>query len=139
MSTLFYPAIWRNLYNIYRKDFNIKNGGETFFGGSTFASVLLKPGQFQGMTSNKALALDRSTTVWKTAEDVALNYSSYTNTIGQNLYFADKADFLNRKKADPSNPGREVCAGNANLLPSTYVYTTNTAFFQTEPVSKLLI
>ncbi len=64
---------------------NRKDDGN--FGGTTFKSVLLESGQFEGMTTESARKPDTSSDAWDECLDIASDLDGQTNPIGNRLYF----------------------------------------------------
>lgn len=55
------------------------------FGGNTYAGVILKPGEFHGMTTSFARCPSTSSTAWKDSLSIANNAG--TNPVGKSLWF----------------------------------------------------
>lgn len=66
---------------------NRKDKYTTEFGGNTWAGVILKSGQFDGMKTDAALCPDTSSTAWKECLELALNVYDEVNPIGTCLWF----------------------------------------------------
>lgn len=66
---------------------NRKKKNTTEFGGGTFAGVLLKSGQFAGMTTASARQPDLTSSAWTDSLSVAANMATMANPIGTCLWF----------------------------------------------------
>lgn len=73
-----------------------KNSSE--FGGNTYSGVLLKSGQFAGMSTESALKPDTTSDAWKDSLDIAKNLSSKKNPIGTCLWFVTNTYYKNHSK-----------------------------------------
>ncbi|WP_226681586.1 cell wall hydrolase [Sutcliffiella horikoshii] len=61
------------------------NKNLSVFGGNTYSGVILKQGEFQGMTTSRARCPQTSTQAWKDSLSIATN--SGTNPVGKTLWF----------------------------------------------------
>ncbi len=75
---------------------NRKAKNSTEFGGNTVAGVVLRPGQFDGMTTSSARCPDTSSSAWSESLNVAQNGG--TNPIGKCLWFNTNTLYGNRTK-----------------------------------------
>ncbi|UUZ82882.1 cell wall hydrolase [Paenibacillus sp. P26] len=75
---------WQAVGHVVRNR-KVKNTSE--FGGGTYSGVILKPGQFVGMTTAAAREPDTSTKEWNDILYIALTIDNQTNPIGKALWF----------------------------------------------------
>lgn len=78
-----------------RKDKNTKE-----FGGDTWEGVILKSGQFNGMSTSNALKPDTNSSAWKDSLDIAQNLSSKDNPIRGCLWFNANSTYKKQSKTE---------------------------------------
>lgn len=66
---------------------NRKAKNSTSFGGGTYEGVILKAGQFAGMTTSAARNPDLTSQAWTESLDIASSMSTAENPIGTCLWF----------------------------------------------------
>jgi len=78
---------------------NRKDKNKKYLGGNTYAGVILKKYQFEGMTTKAAREPDLSSQAWEDCLDIASNMSTTDNPIGDRLYFVAK-DYYDKYASD---------------------------------------
>lgn len=86
---------WQAVAHVVRNRV-VKNTSE--FGGGTYSGVILKSGQFAGMTTAAARVPDTSTSQWNDILYIALTVDNQTNPIGNALWFWKNSLFDNNSR-----------------------------------------
>ena len=107
---------------------NRKDRNETQFGGNTWEGVILKPYQFDGMTTSNALRPDTSSSARADSLDIAQNLSSKTNPIGGCLWFNANSMYRQQTKTEGGKEYYRFGSGAYNEVTEKVVIEDHTFF-----------
>ena len=107
---------------------NRKEKNTTEFGGDTWKGVLLKEGQFVGMTTENALKPDVSSSEWEDSLDIAKNLSDQTNPIGSCLWFNTNTYYGKQSKTEKGKEYYRFGKGSYNEVVEKVVIGDHTFF-----------
>lgn len=90
---------WQAVGHVVRNR-KVKNTSE--FGGGTFPGVILKSGQFVGMTTQSAREPDTTSSTWNDILYIALTIDNQTNPISNALWFWTNTLFNSKSRTTSS-------------------------------------
>ncbi|MEK4671326.1 cell wall hydrolase [Niallia sp. FSL R7-0271] len=97
------------------------------FGGNTYSGVILKKGEFAGMTESGARCPSTSTTAWKDSLSIAT--SPGTNPVGKTLWFNANSTYNARSFPFPGYEGYSFDGGSSYIkVVEKYVIGGHTFF-----------
>ena len=107
---------------------NRKDRNEKQFGGNTWEGVLLKAGQFAGMSTSAALKPDTTSDGWKDSLDIAKNLSDKSNPIGSCLWFNTNSLYSKQSKTESGKEYYKFGSGSYNEVVEKVVIGDHTFF-----------
>lgn len=97
------------------------------FGGGTYAGVILKPGEFQGMTTSLARCPSTSSIAW--TDSLSIANSIGNSPVGKTLWFNTNSLYKQRSFTFPSYEGYTFNNGNSYIkVVEKYVIGGHTFF-----------
>jgi len=107
---------------------NRKAKNSTEFGGGTYEGVILKPGQFVGMTTISARQPDLNSQAWADSLYIASNLSTQDNPIGTCLWFVSNSYYSSHSRIYNGQAQYTFGSGYVNVVEKVVI--GNQTFFR---------